>query len=342
MHETYLGTKQWTEASLPNRVLVIRFYALGDLVITLPYLHGLKMKYPEMQIDILTVDENVEICQSIHLFETVIATSYGRNTAKLVLHSVLQIPKLLNSGYDIVIDLQNNWVSRMIRKIIQAKAWSTFDRFSSISAGERTFNTINALKIGIVSPDYNFNFKDKELGQRLLKQHGWKENKLVVVNPAGYFDTRNWPLDNYVKFAELWLKEFDNTQFLILGIERIKLKAEQLEQKLNGSLINLVGHTSAAEAFSIIQYVDFVLSEDSGLMHMAWVSGKPTLALFGSSRNDWSKPLGSYSKCLNSADLECGECMAPECKYGDVHCLTRFTPEMVFDEAIKLFKQTVV
>jgi ADP-heptose:LPS heptosyltransferase len=74
------------------------------------------------------------------------------------------------------------------------------------------------------------------------------------------------------------------------------------------------------------------VTEDSGLMHMAWVSGTPTLALFGSSRADWSRPLGN-SRCLNSGDLECGACMEAECRFGDVRCLARYTPERIVGEA---------
>ena len=93
------------------------------------------------------------------------------------------------------------------------------------------------------------------------------------------------------------------------------------------------------EAFAIINKSYFVLTEDSGLMHMSWVSGIPTLALFGSSRRDWSAPQGEHSLCLNSSDLECGNCLLAICKYGDIHCLTRYTPEFVFDRSISLLKR---
>jgi heptosyltransferase-2 len=79
-----------------------------------------------------------------------------------------------------------------------------------------------------------------------------------------------------------------------------------------------------------------MLTEDSGLMHMAWVQGVPTVALFGSSPSYWSAPMGIWSRCLNSSDLPCGDCFLNECKFGDVHCLTRFTPQQVVEEAESL------
>jgi len=69
---------------------------------------------------------------------------------------------------------------------------------------------------------------------------------------------------------------------------------------------------------------------------MAWVSGIPTLAMFGSTRSDLSTPLGKHTLLLHSSDLECGNCLLAICKYGDTRCLTRYTPEFVFEKALTL------
>ena len=73
---------------------------------------------------------------------------------------------------------------------------------------------------------------------------------------------------------------------------------------------------------------------------MAWVSGIPTLALFGATRSDWSRPLGEHTFLLDSSDLPCGNCMEAVCKFGDVHCLTRYTPEEVFQHSLNLIRKT--
>jgi heptosyltransferase II len=79
-----------------------------------------------------------------------------------------------------------------------------------------------------------------------------------------------------------------------------------------------------------------VLSEDSGLMHMAWTSRVPLVALLGSTPSVWAAPQGNTSVCLDSSDLECGCCDTPECRFGDVHCLTRYSPEFVMATARRL------
>jgi ADP-heptose:LPS heptosyltransferase len=89
-----------------------------------------------------------------------------------------------------------------------------------------------------------------------------------------------------------------------------------------------------------VQRAAIMISEDSGLLHMAWCSGVPVVALFGSSRHVWSAPVGAHAESLHSGDLPCGQCMTPVCSFGDVHCLTRFTPEQVYREANSLLMRT--
>jgi ADP-heptose:LPS heptosyltransferase len=141
-----------------------------------------------------------------------------------------------------------------------------------------------------------------------------------------------------VQFARIWLKHFPKTQILIMGTNFIAAKSDYLSEKLKGLCINLMNKTTPAQAFAIMQRVRFVLSEDSGLMHMAWVSGIPTMALFGSTQSKKARPLGRNSLFVDSADLECGACMQEHCKYGDTHCLSRYSPEMIFEKSLSLLK----
>jgi ADP-heptose:LPS heptosyltransferase len=88
-----------------------------------------------------------------------------------------------------------------------------------------------------------------------------------------------------------------------MGVGKISDKANYLKGKLGEKLVNLVGKTSPLQAFAIVQDLHFVLSEDSGLMHMAWVSGIPTLALFAGQKNVRPQPLGKHSGFLHSEDI---------------------------------------
>ncbi len=326
---------------MPKRILAIRLQAMGDLVITLPYLQALRKSMPpSVQIDLLTRREVDPIPRNIHLFNNIFSIGGGRNHKKILLYSWLLLPVLLLRRYDVVIDLQNNIVSEIIRKALIPKAWSVFDRFSPIAAGESTRLTIEAIGLGTIQPDNQFKLLDESKAIGMLKRNGWNgSDELVVLNPAGFFQTRNWDIQHYARFARLWLERFPGARFLVLGTSLIETKAMILKKELGDRLINLVNQTSPLDAFAILQHARLVLSEDSGLMHMAWVSGIPTLVLFGGTRSARSRPLGEHSFFLDSSDLPCGNCMEAVCRFGDVHCLSRYSPELVFDHACALISK---
>jgi len=269
--------------------------------------------------------------------DNVYALGGGRDHKKILLHTLLMLPHLLLRRYDVILDLQNNIYSDIVRKALRPKAWALYDKFSPVSAAERYRLTIEAVGLGRNQASHRLQLKDATQGLGLLYSKGWNgEDDLVALNPAGAFITRNWDIKNYAAFARLWLLQRPRTQFIVLGTAFIAAKAAELRQQLGSRLLDLTGQTTTAEAFAILQHVKLILSEDSGLMHMAWISGVPTLALFGSTRSDWSRPLGDHTLLLSSSDLPCGDCMQATCRFGDVHCLTRHTPELVLSHALAL------
>lgn len=330
-----IPSKPWTKRRPPKRILAIRLQAMGDTMITLPYLQALRHSLPAgARLDLLTRKEVDPVPRNILLFDKVFSIGGGRSLKKIILHALWMMPRLWLRRYEVVIDLQNNIVTRSVRKALHPIAWSEFDRFSPIAAGERTRLTIQAAGLGDNALLPAFRLKDPQLGSAILKKNGWNGiDPLVVLNPAGVFVTRNWPLDNYVKFAWLWQQRYPEVKFVILGTLLVAEAAAFLQKELKERLINLVGRTTPLEAFAVLQETKFVLSEDSGLMHMAWISGLPTLVLFGGTRSDWSRPLGQHSAFFDSSDLTCGFCMQETCRFGDVHCLTRYSPEKIFQAA---------
>lgn len=336
-----IPARSWTKKMPPRRVLAIRLQAMGDMAITLPYLQGLRETLPpDTRLDLLTREEVAPLSQNIYLFDKAYTIGGGRNLQKILFYTLLLLPRLWLRRYDVIIDLQNNIVSRIVRRSLRPAAWCEFDRFSKLAAGERTRLTIEAIGLGPCRMNTHFRLKDENRGAALLKKNGWDGiDSLVVLNPAGFVATRNWSIPNYVRFARLWLNEFPHTRFLVLGTSFIAEKAGRLKDQLGDRLLNLVGQTTPHEAFAILQKTSLVLSEDSGLMHMAWTSGIPTMVLFGSTSSYWSRPLGDHSHFLDSSDLPCGNCMQAVCSFGDVRCLTRYTPELVLQQALSLVQK---
>lgn len=337
LHREYISCKPWTTAHDPARMLIVRFHALGDVAITLPSCSGLRNRFPASRIDFLTDEVSAALPSSLDLFDNIHTLLTAQNRWSRLQSAVRKGIELRRENYDVVFDLQRNRVSRLVRVLASPKSWTEFDRFSPIPAGVRVQQTIERTGFKDLIPRYPLRLKRdlRARAQAMLMENGWDGMQaLVVLNPAGFVESRNWPLENYVRLAELIVR--DNGKILVLGTGRLHSKAAYLQKELGPHLINLAGKTTLAEAFALLQFASCVISEDSGLMHMAWVSAIPTLAMLGSTRHDWTMPLGPWSRCLHSGDLECGDCNQPLCRFGDVHCLTRYTPEFVFREFRKL------
>lgn len=332
--------KEWTTSADPKKILIIRFHAIGDVAITIPTSTSLHNKFPDARIDFLTTYSSSPLPQALTIFHTVHSITDCPTRLQRLNRTIRWGFYLRRMKYDVIVDLQRNWMSRIIRRIAQPKSWGEFDRFTKKYAGDRVLQTFENIGFNL-QPVYRPMIHEDLLmrAKRLLIENGWNEkSKLIVLNPAGNWETKNWSIQNYLELALLLRRETD-VKFLLLGTDRIKYKSEFLQNQLEESVINLVNRTSLDEAYAIVQFVDLIISDDSGLMHMAWTSGIPTIALFGASPHFWAAPQGSKSFCFHSGDLPCAACMKPVCQFGDVRCLTRITPEIVFEKMQQLQSQ---
>jgi heptosyltransferase-2 len=330
------GDRPWSGEAPPRRVLAMRFQALGDTVITLPYLRSLKRKYPAMRLDLLTRREVAAIPRAVDLFDDVLAFGGGRNIYRQLLAMLLSVPALRFRNYDLVLDLQNSRLSRLALDMIAPRAWTRFETHTPLAAGERTRRAVAAAWHWPVTLDTRLALRS-EVARPILDAHGCAADaELIVLNPAGNMPSRSWPEENYIEFARLWLTRSPRARFVLLLLPAMRAKAARIAAALGEACIDLTGAADAVQAFGIVGRSRLVLSEDSALMHMAWVQGIPTLALFSSSRADWSRPLGANTECLHSADLDCGPCGLQVCRFDDNRCLTRYSARRVFDIAVHL------
>src|SRR3954453_6165369 len=111
--------KAWKKNYPPKRILAIRMHATGDVVITLPYLQYLRNNLPaSTRLDFLTIPECESIPKNIVLFNNIYCIRGGRIFKRKFIHACLLLPKLFMQGYDVVIDLQDGLISRMVRKCL--------------------------------------------------------------------------------------------------------------------------------------------------------------------------------------------------------------------------------
>jgi heptosyltransferase-2 len=115
----------------------------------------------------------------------------------------------------------------------------------------------------------------------------------------------------------------------LVGSPKDHAVAETIAHGAAGACINLCGKTDIAEAADLLAASRLVVTNDSGLMHIAAAVGRPVIALYGSSSPQFTPPLSSDARVL-SLEIECSPCFRRECPLGHFKCLNDLSPERVF------------
>ncbi len=157
----------------------------------------------------------------------------------------------------------------------------------------------------------------------------------VFAPGAEYGPAKCWPASHYAQLAQ-GLIERDHLPVLLLGSPREAALCEAIAQALpvgqRGACRVLAGRTTLSEAIELIGGARTVVSNDSGLMHIAAAFGVEQVALFGSTSPLHTPPLNARARVLWLKDelgLDCMPCFERQCRYGHTRCLADVAPERV-------------
>jgi heptosyltransferase-2 len=324
----------------PNRIVIIRLHAFGDTAITFPVLAALRRRLPGVRLDVATDVRSAGLFAAHRDVDGVRSFDTQRSKVPKGLALLGVALALRRRPVPAVLDLQRNRWSLLLTRLLTPGAWVGFDRHAPRTALTRYLDAVEGLGLGRLSPVLEPHAREEALreARAYLAIAGWDPSRpLVCLNPAGGWETKQWPLQRY---AELGLRlAAEGCQLMALSAAPVPPRFLALREALGEKLFDFAGRTSPAVALALVSLASLVVSDDSGLMHLAWVQGVPTVALFGSSRSSWSRPEGPRSDGFYSEDLDCGACMQPVCGRGDLHCLTRVGVEDVLRKCLPVLHE---
>ena len=156
------------------------------------------------------------------------------------------------------------------------------------------------------------------------------ERVIAICAGAEFGEAKQWPARYFAELVNAMAEE--GWHFWFLGSVNDQLITESILADVHPDRLaqcrNLSGSTSLGEAIVLLTCVSAVVSNDSGLMHVAAALQKPVIALFGSTSPDFTPPLTRRVKALGT-DIECRPCFKRQCPYGHLRCLTGLKPEAV-------------
>jgi len=170
-----------------------------------------------------------------------------------------------------------------------------------------------------------------------LQQQGLSAQGYVVFAPgAEYGPAKRWPAAHFSALAQQLDKPV-----VLLGSGKEAALCEDIAGPVNAlrphQCRNLAGATTLMEAFALIAAAHRVVSNDSGLMHVAAAFGVPQVAVYGSSSPEHTPPLNPLAQVLwlkrdasYQPPLDCAPCFKRDCPLGHTRCLQDISPERVW------------
>jgi len=300
------------------RILVVAPNWIGDALMAQPLLARLA----GAEIDVIAPGWVAPVLRRMPEVHSVIATPFVHGP--LQLRERWKLARTLRN-YDQAYVLPNSWKSALIPFFAGIPRRTGY-------VGEARYGLLNDVRNAAEAPM-------SEHYARLAGDGPWSQPRLrvsgeeieqakrkfaiapryaVLCPGAEYGPAKRWP-----HFAELSRKL--SLPLVVLG----SAKDREASGGINGT--DLTGKTSLDEAIALIAGADFVVSNDSGLMHVAAALGRPQVALFGSSSPAHTPPASPAARVL-WLHVECSPCYQRECPLGHFRCMKEMAVEMVLNQ----------
>ncbi len=323
-------------ATEPARILVVAPNWIGDALLAQPLLARLREQRPAVRIDVLAPDWVAPVLRRMPGVDEVIAAPLRHGA--LQLRERWRLGRLLRArAYDQAIVLPNSWKAALVpffANIALRSGYVGESRYGLLNllyraAGAREPMALHYARLSeppgsapaqpLPEPRLAL---DSAAARATAKRFGIEGRYAVFCPGAEYGPAKRWPY-----FAELAARM--PLPVVLLG------SARDREACAGVPGLDLAGRTSLDQALELIGCAELVVSNDSGLMHVAAALERPQVALFGSSSPEHTPPLSARSRVV-WLQLECSPCFARVCPLGHFRCMKELSVERALDEIARL------
>ncbi len=305
---------------------------MGDILLTTPFIRSLKKQFPQLEIDFILKEQYKDILLHNHYINKIF--TYNTNQKDLLLS------KLKKCNYEFIIDLQNNFRSAEIKRLLKVPAVSfnkkTFEKFLLVHF------KINKLKnLPLIPERYTqsldgFQLDDEGLDLFLPEQiNSQLKNGLnyIAIAPGSRHFTKMWPEEYYIELGNMLTK--NNYNIVLFGGKNDKQPCERLAGKIENS-INLCNDDNLFQTAVDMKKCSAIVCNDSGYMHLACALKIPVLVFFGSTVREFGfEPYKNKNVIFENNSLSCRPCShigRESCPKKHFKCMLELSPEMAFDK----------
>jgi heptosyltransferase-2 len=335
-------------------VLIVAPSWVGDMVMAQSLFKVLKAQNPDGAIDVLAPGWTLALLERMPEVRDAIEMPLGHGQLQLMARRRLGI-SLRTSGYQQAILLPNSfksalvpywaripkrtgfvgemrqWLLTDVRKLDRQRLPQTVQRFVALGRPDGVEPSEKVPKPLLLTDTDNGHAALQRLGLEIGQQP-----VLALCPGAEFGPAKKWPEAYYAEVARSWLKK--GWQVWLFGSANDAEVCERINVLAGAECENLAGQTRLEDAIDLLGMANFVVSNDSGLMHVAAALQRPMVAIYGSSDPGFTPPLAETAQ-IERLELDCSPCFERECPLVHLNCLNKLLPERVIASMEEVMKR---
>ncbi|MFT0181896.1 lipopolysaccharide heptosyltransferase II [Pseudomonas benzopyrenica] len=327
-------------------ILIIGPSWVGDMVMAQTLFVCLKRQHPDCQIDVLAPEWSRPLLERMPEVREALSFPLGHGAFELATRR--RIGQQLRGRYDQAILLPNSLKSALVpyfAGIPKRTGWRGEMRFGLLNDIRTLDKACYPLMIerfmalayppGAELPKPYPKPRlaiDPASRDAALERFGLSLDRpvLALCPGAEFGEAKRWPAEHYAAVADARLRQ--GWQVWLFGSQKDAPGGEEIREWVTPGfeedVYNLAGRTSLAEAIDLLSCAGAVISNDSGLMHVAAALDRPLVAVYGSTSPGFTPPLASQVEVVRLG-LECSPCFDRTCRFGHYDCLRLLQPSLV-------------
>jgi heptosyltransferase II len=327
-----------------DKILVIGPSWVGDMVLAHSLFQHMKARQPQMHLAVAAPGWTLPLLERMLEVDEAIALPFRHG--ELALAERIRFGRSLrNQGFTQAILLVNSLKSALlpfaagiptrtgflgefrygllndIRPLDKTALPRTVDRF--VALGLASGETLPAV---LREPRLQADQQNAAAALRRLGVAQPDSPVLALCPGAEYGPAKRWPEAHFAEVANAMLAR--GWQVWLFGAEKDQPVTAHINRLTQNRCQDLSGRTRLGEAIDLMALAKAVVSNDSGLMHVAAALQLPLAAIYGSSDPSHTPPMSGKAKIL-SLNLPCSPCFKRECPLGHLKCLNDLKPEQV-------------
>ncbi len=342
------------------KILIIGPSWVGDMVMSQSLYITLKQQYPQAQIDVIAPGWCKPILERMPEVNQAIEMPLGHGEFNFLGRRAIG-KELKDQGYQHAFILPNSAKSALIpwfAGIPKRTGWKGEFRYgllNDLRPNKKSFQYMVERYVALAHPKEvmqdssslggletlprpSLSIDPKTRLQTINKFNLDPDKETIGLCPGAEFGpAKKWPAEHYATVAQEMIKA--GKQVWLFGsakdVEACQNIKDRIDKDLQSHAYILAGQTSLIEAVDLLSACDTVISNDSGLMHVAAAVGCKVVAVYGSTSPQYTPPLAEKVAIVHT-DIDCRPCFKRECPLGHLKCLKELSPQKVLDAINKM------